>query len=317
MASRSQSRCVIVAGFPRSGTSWLAKGLSYAPGFTYYREPDNFDHVQEAEARFAWLYLTAGRDDPAYSRLMTRACAGEIATAFTMKENPGPLLAPLGARGLRLGQCFPALFLRRRNVLLKLVFANLNLDWLKHRFPTARQVIVLRHPCGQFESWRRMGWEPKPIRCLENTRLMEEHLNPFEDLLSRAGTYWERAGALWAASVYVAHRQTAAAGDRLIVAYEWLCGDPLARFNDLYRQLDLAWNPGAERFLSGANQCGDEAAYSLRRLSVNEIGKWKERLSDDEIAQCRRFVEPFGLPYYPGFEPRVTSFSGDRVEPAH
>ena len=40
-----EPRCVIVAGFPRSGTSWLAKGLSFAPGFTYYREPDNYDRV--------------------------------------------------------------------------------------------------------------------------------------------------------------------------------------------------------------------------------------------------------------------------------
>lgn len=315
MVFRAQSRCVIVAGSPRSGTSWLAKGLSYAPGFTYYREPDNFHHVREAEARFAWLYLTDVQDDPAYSRLMTRACAGKIATAFTMKENPGPLLAPLGKRGLRLGQRFPALFLRRRNVLLKLVYANLNLDWLTYRFPTARQVLVFRHPCGQFESWRRMGWQPEPIRCLDNTRLMEEHLDPFAHLLSRASTYWERAGALWAAIVYVAHRQTVAAGGRLIVAYEWLCGDPLGRFNDLYRQLDLTWNPRAERFLSGANRSGNDAAYSLSRLSEKEIDKWKQRLSDDEIAQCRRFVEPFGLPYYPRFEPRVTSFSGDRVDP--
>jgi hypothetical protein len=39
----AERRCVVVAGFPRSGTSWLAKGLSFAPGFTYYREPDNFN----------------------------------------------------------------------------------------------------------------------------------------------------------------------------------------------------------------------------------------------------------------------------------
>ena len=124
------SRCVIVAGFPRSGTSWLAKGLSFAPGFTYYREPDNHDRVAEAEERFAWLYLTADRDDPAYRDLMTRACAGRIATAFTMRDDPGRCCAPLGRTGRWLGERIPALFRRKPNVLLKLVFANLNLDWL-------------------------------------------------------------------------------------------------------------------------------------------------------------------------------------------
>ena len=57
-----EPRCVIVAGSSRSGTSWLAKGLSFAPGFTYYAEPDNYDRVDVAEERFAWLYLTADPD---------------------------------------------------------------------------------------------------------------------------------------------------------------------------------------------------------------------------------------------------------------
>src|SRR4051812_27533784 len=97
-------RCVIVAGFPRSGTSWLARGLSFAPGFTYYREPDNHNRVAAAEERFAWLYLTADRHEPAYREPMTRACAGRIATAFTMRDDPGPLLGPFGAPGLWLGE---------------------------------------------------------------------------------------------------------------------------------------------------------------------------------------------------------------------
>jgi hypothetical protein len=81
-----ERRCVVVAGFPRSGTSWLAKGLSFAPGFTYYREPDNFNFVPGAEERFTNLYLTAEHDDAAYRRLMTRAAAGEVATALEAKE---------------------------------------------------------------------------------------------------------------------------------------------------------------------------------------------------------------------------------------
>jgi hypothetical protein len=40
------------------------------------------------------------------------------------------------------------------------------------------------------------------------------------------------------------------------------------------------------------------------------VDQWKARLSSEEIAECRRFVEPFGLPYYPGFEPYVDTFSG-------
>jgi hypothetical protein len=112
----TQRRCIIVAGFPRSGTSWLAKGLSFAPGFTYYREPDNYEFVPEAEKRFANLYLTAEHDDLAYRRHLTRAAAGEVATSRTMRQDPGPLLRFLGGPGRALGERYPFLFFRKRHV---------------------------------------------------------------------------------------------------------------------------------------------------------------------------------------------------------
>jgi len=309
-----ERRCVIVAGFPRSGTSWLAKSLSFARGFTYYREPDNVKMVPGAEERFRTLYLTGEHDDQAYRRLMTRACAGRVATAFTMREDPGPLVRALG-RGRRLAERFPVLFFRKRHVLLKLVNANLNLAWFSAHFPHARQVCVVRHPCGQFESWRRLGWEPDPHALLENRRLVEDHLQPFVDLIASARSFWERAGALWAATVRVIHRQTGAAdGGRLVVAYEWLCGDPVPRYQDLYHRLDLDWSAGAERFLGAADTDADPGTYSMRRPTARQIDKWKKRLNREDIESCRKFVEPFGLPYYPGFEPRVGSISGDLPE---
>ena len=224
----AERRCVIVAGFPRSGTSWLAKCLSFAPGFTYYREPDNFDRVREAERRFINLYLTADHDDPALPPADDPGVRGRGRHRVHHEGRPGPLLARFGRpRSSRLGERFPFLFFRKRHVLLKLVFANLNLAWFSANIPHARQLCVLRHPCGQFASWKRLGWEPDPAALLENPRLVADHLRPFADLIRSAEGFWERAGALWAATVHVIHRQTQADGGRRIVAYEWLCGDPV------------------------------------------------------------------------------------------
>jgi hypothetical protein len=305
MTAGAGRRCVVVAGFPRSGTSWLAKGLSFAPGFTYYREPDNYNFVPGAEERFAYLYLTPEHDDPAYRRLMTRAAAGQVATARTMRQDPGPLLKYLGQPGRALGERIPFLFFRKRHVLLKLVYANLNLAWLHATLPHARQVCLLRHPCGQFDSWRRLGWEPAPVRLLENARLVADHLGPFAELIRAATGYWERAGALWAATVYVIRRQTEADSGRVILSYEWLCADPIGRFRELYHRLGMTWSVSAERFLRASDGEDDRRIYSLIRPTVAQIDKWKTRLSAEEIEACRRFVEPFGLPYYPGFEPYV------------
>ncbi len=309
----TERRCVIVTGFPRSGTSWVAKGLSFAPGFTYYREPDNYHFVPGAEERFTYLYLTAQHDDLPYRRHLTRAAAGEIATARTLRQNPGPLLRYFGGPGRALGERFPVLFFRKRHVLLKLVYANLNLDWLRANLPHAEQVCLLRHPCGMFDSWQRLGWDPQPVRLLENARLVADHLAPFAEVIRTADTFWERAGALWGATTYVIHRQTRSPDDRLVVAYEWLCGDPVARFRELYRKLDLRWTRRAEHFIRSSDSEEDQRTYSMTRPTAMQVDKWKARLQPADIEACRRFVEPFELPYYPGFEPYVSSIAGDRA----
>ncbi len=310
-AHLSPQRCILVAGLPRSGTSWLAKCLSFAPGFTYYREPDNWERVPGAEKRFMFLYLNETHDDPVYRRHMIRACAGQVATPYTMSEDPGPLLRLAGRPGRRLGERFPALFLRKRHVLVKLVHASLNLNWFSAHLPLAQQVYILRHPCGQFESWKRLGWNPWPVRLLENPRLVADHLHPFQDLIRSAQTFWERAGAFWGAVMYVVHRLQESGGERQMVAYEWLCRDPIPRVRALYRDLDLSWTPRAERFMHRSNNNADPRHLSLNRVAARQVDGWKARLSVEEVETCRRYVEPFGLPYYPGFDPSVGSIVGD------
>jgi hypothetical protein len=69
----------------------------------------------------------------------------------------------------------------------------------------------------------------------------------------------------------------------------------------------MTWTRSAERFIRASDGEDDQRTYSLSRPTAKQIDKWKERLSAEDIESCRRFVEPFRLPYYPGFEPYVTS----------
>ena len=90
--------------------------------------------------------------------------------------------------------------------------------------------------------------------------------------------------------------------------------DPLPRFQDLYRRLDLTWTTGAGRFIRASDTDTDPRTYSTRRPTAEQIDKWRARVSPRDVDACRRFVEPFELPYYPGFMPHVGSVAGDRVE---
>jgi hypothetical protein len=76
----------------------------------------------------------------------------------------------------------------------------------------------------------------------------------------------------------------------------------------------MTWTAGAERFIRAADTDNDLGTYSMRRPTAQQIDKWIARLSREDVDACRRFVEPFDLPYYPGFAPHVGSFAGDRAE---
>ncbi len=291
--SPSGQRCVIVAGFPRSGTSWLAKGLSFAPGFTYYREPDNYDRVAEAEKRFVWLYLTA-RDDDAYRNLMTRACAGQMATAFTMRQDPGPLLRLFGGPGRALGERYPFLFFRQAPRAGQAGLCQSQSRLVRRQFPAGpAAVCACATPAASSRAGGGWAGSRDPTGCWRTPASWPTTCSPFADLMRSASGFWERAGALWAATVYVIRRQTPADGGRLIVAYEWLCGDPVGRFQALYRRLGLEWSPTAERFSATANREGDGWAYSLHRAAAQAGGRWRPGLSperDRRVPPFRRAV---------------------------
>ncbi len=288
---------------PRTGTSWTGRVLGFAPRYTYYREPDNFSHVEGAKRYFPYLYLPRDGDHEQYRRHMDGALSGKVATPFTMRDAPGPIVDRLPERWRSLGLYLPAIYRREPNTIVKLVFSNLCLDWLQARYPAAGIVYLLRHPCGQFASVRRFGWQPKPHQLLWSDALVADHLRPFEDVIRSAETFWERAGAEWGAINYVVHRQAEQGSDRALVPFEWLCQDPAERFRLLFERLGLEWTREAEAFVEDHADEHSDQPYSLKRKSEEQIDKWKSEVSAEEVETCRRFAEPFGLPFYSNFDP--------------
>ncbi|MCB2049425.1 MAG: sulfotransferase [Novosphingobium sp.] len=296
-------RQVIISGLPRSGTSWVGKAMSFAPGFTYYREPDNSDHVKGAAGREWWYrYLKAGDDVPQYSDHMDRALVGKVATKFTMVQNPGPIMRLVPRRFKVIGEVFPFLYIREPDVVVKLERASLKLDWLAARYPQARIVSLVRHPGGQFLSFKQLGWEPEVNWLLSDERLMEEYLSPFADVMRSAKTFWEKAGAFWGAHAYVALKQTQNGARHHFVPFEWLCADGPARLRELSDRLGMTWTAEAQEFAAPGSGV-DGPTYSLRRDSIAQIDKWRKSVEPADIEACRAFAEPFGLPIYADFDP--------------
>ena len=260
--------------------------------------------MRGARAEYRDIYLRAGADAPeAFATHIDRAMAGKVATAFTMKEDLGPLFRRVDRRFRVLGTAFPALFFRQPGVLVKFVRMSLALAWLQHRYPDVRIVQVVRHPCGHYASFAAMGWEPRPDLLLANEMLVADHLPGQADTLRLAETFWERAGAMWGAVNRVVHRQQQAGGGHAIVPYEWLCADPVANFKALFDWLGLPWAVEAEKVLTWVRPEDRENPYGLARDSRAQIDRWRSRVSPEDQRQCLAFAEPFGVPFYPAFDP--------------
>lgn len=296
---------VVVSGLPRSGTSWTGKALSFAPGFTYYREPDNSDFVAGAPGPDYWnLYLRKGDEHPVYGPHMERALSGTIANSFTLFEDFGPLVSRMPAQLRGIADHWPTLYMRKPNVLVKLIRSSLALDWIAGRYPASRIVSLVRHPVGQFESYRKQGWERGDLTgLLADERLAIDHLAPFVEHIRAAKSFWERAGAFWGAINFVVYRQAQAGGAHSVLPFEWLCMDAPVHMRMLYDHLGLEWTAKAEHFVDVRQGGVDGDPYSLIRDSRAQIDKWRSTVAQKDVDACRAFAEPFGLPVYQEFDP--------------
>jgi hypothetical protein len=302
---------ILLAGPPRSGTTWVANVLAATPAARTVLEPDNEKTSLLARAwkdglpRFPvlvpgdsapeferlWRSAFDGRYGPFLSRswltraLMRRGRAAERRIAA--KAVPGPRWQSIGAPAAPPRAPTDATEVR----IVKTVHAVLCLDWVCDISRPHHVVLVDRHPLAVIDSWRRLSM-PDGVR------------------LWRAGLDWLEAGgaapenlALDDALVRMALqlglmiRCIDDFGDRqggvIRVAHEALCEDPGTRFAELCSRLGLSWTGAAERTLAAGNREG--GGYRPVRVARREVGKWQGRFTVAELDRIGAVLSAFGL----------------------
>lgn len=212
---------VMVAGSARSGTTWLADLLNADNDHRYVFEPFRPDRIAAARPFGTRRYLPPEDADPARVAAAAAIMAGQVRGRWTDQFNR-------------------AVLPRRR--LVKDVWANLILGWLRRHFPEAPLVLVLRHPCAVVSSQLALaswGWEVEPPGLpglVGQGPLMRDHLEPHRDVLSAASTPFERHLATWCVENLVPLRQLGP-GEVHVVLYERLCWDPASEIRGLLAHL--------------------------------------------------------------------------------
>jgi Sulfotransferase family len=289
------SERILVAGLPRSGTTWVGQVLGRA-GARYVHEPDN--HLVRPEAWRAkrgwganpavgpedeapelwrlWAVAFAGGPRPsaayATARLLHRIVPRTAETDLG-KTGAGPAAVLLALAGALAGRGRPAVD-PPGPVVVKSVHSTRSLEWLAARFDP--HVVVLdRHPFAIIASWAALGWTSFLDREPAALRYSLEVLGVSPPA---AGAAWiERAAWHYGVLASYLRRSLERHPGWEVVSHEALCADPVAGFTALCDRLALPWTEEAHRFLLASNRPGH--GYSTNRLWAEQVAGGRDRLS--------------------------------------
>ncbi|MDZ7679681.1 MAG: hypothetical protein U5K29_14155 [Acidimicrobiales bacterium] len=257
---------LLIAGFPRSGTTWTAQAVSAALDAPLVFEPYNWS-MNPAGSPYQMRYLPAGSDDWRHGKVLRDAL-----------------------RALDVDDA--------KRVVVKDVHALLALGFLGDRFPVRSTVTLVRHPCPVAASWSGLGWGAGDAigRLLSQPALVEGHLAAhLERLEASRADPWRALGAYWGATYLVLTELDAQ--DR-IVRHEDLCADPVSELARVAAGLDGSFDQ--ERlvaYLAEHDRDGGESPtpFYTYRPTATVSERWRTTLDPVVARTVWEACEPFGV----------------------
>jgi hypothetical protein len=95
----------------------------------------------------------------------------------------------------------------------------------------------------------------------------------------------------WRWVIYNEAALTVCASDRcLVMPYEKVCQEPLARTRQMFDFVGLAWHPQTAEFVNASTTREQAAYYSVFRDPLKAANKWREALPAELVARIRAVV---------------------------
>jgi hypothetical protein len=305
---------VLVAGVPRSGTTWIGRALGQSAQTVYVNEPDGFRDpfaFRVMLRRGENPVLVPGEPAPDLERLWAGALAGGR-PAGTLRDRAARALyerSPLDdrraarARGHASGRLrlVARLAVPRvhepgaRDVVVKSVQCALALDWIADRF-RPRVLVVERNPLNVLASWAELDY----ARSERERAVMEAYARRTWDLdpPPPAAPHLEVQAFAFGVQTSALREAASRHSDWLTTSHEHLCVDSPARFAALAAELGLAWGDAAERFLRDSDREG--TPYRTLRRTEEQPDRWRERLDAGQVATIRDTLARFPFPLVTG-----------------
>lgn len=271
------SKTLVIAGSPRSGTTWLAELVCMIPDSALLFEPLNLHRVSLARlAGFNWrTYVDQNEKWAKGEEFLETVLRGKLLNAWTTSHIP-----------LKRSLCV-------RRWVVKFVRANMMLRWLGDRFPIPAPLFIIRHPCATVASQLQQKWS-KPMGAPQVPKFMAAYPQ-FTEVLEKLHEPEEFLAVRWCIENY-APLAGAHPHPFQIVSYEGLVRDGRKELQRIFETWNIELPKQTLTQLENPSMTTKKRSLQLR--GVDRLESWKRVLSADQIDRILRIVKAFGLDFY-------------------
>jgi hypothetical protein len=292
-------RPILVTGATRSGTTWIGRMVAASPRVGYIPEPLNFNWGRRlhpgmctAPVRHWFPYICEENADVFYEPIRDT-----LRFRYSVIDGLRSIRSLEDVRRVAWG--YLAFWRYRSHDLRPLVkdpHAVASAEWLAEAFGMD-VVVMIRHPAAFASSIKRLNWTFPFSHFLGQPLLMRAHLGPFKSQLDSYAAappdIIDQAILLWNIIYYIVSEYRNRYEDWVFLRHEDVARAPLACFQRVYEALGLRFSEHVRSVIrehtasSNPARVPVEQAFSTRRNSRSTIWRWKERLTDHEIARVK------------------------------
>jgi len=318
-------RPIVIAGLPRSGTTWTLQVLAQSPGVRRLLEPDNEDkkpsaiHAKHRLGRYPvlrpgdkaaayrqlWEWVFSGAyDQPRFRHARRVLGPGDRERIFEGKPDLATWVAGTLARNPRPGVVPPGEPEGQR-VVAKSIHLQLALDWLTSEFDVD-VLVLLRHPANILASWMEVKLKDSRNSTLETRpEIRARYVEPWGVPLPGPDPIEQMS---WRIGLLTAALEDAMSRNPgwLAREHEALCNDPTGEFRNVYSELGLEWTVDTDNYLRDHDTPG--TGFAVNRVAAGLSESWHSRLDGDQVATLRRVLAWFPISRWTDadFEPTAT-----------
>ena len=289
---------ILIAGSPRSGTSWLMEVLGNIPEYTFLFEPLNPKFFPQSIklGSASRVYLPSDAD-----WVEGRDYFGEIFT--------GRLVGFQSLYQLKIREIMHLLLSNK--IIVKSIRLNRLLPWVVENFQLCKIIFIIRHPCAAVASQLKTGWcgyhstTPPYQNIFPNLKTILHEASEIKNLdpelfnrLKNIKTREEILAAAWCLDNYVPLSMPKPHPWYLLI-YEKLIKqgekEIVKLFNEIGEKDFLQYAVRHLKTPSALTLDGDQKTI----IKTNEqLSKWKKFLSEKQIERILGVVSDFGLDFY-------------------